>query len=125
MKKFLLLALLTFNFSLYAMEEDYYDSDSYGNSDSSILIQIGDILRIPGGIVDYALSQKTLLTYPENSKDLVKIKELIQTLEDKDSFISQIEDHFLAISKIDAARENNLRFELCRELGKKLRGEHE
>lgn len=125
MKKFLLVALLTVNFSLCAMEEDYYDSDSYGVSDTSVLTQIGDILRRPGGIVDYAFSKKTVLTYPENSEDLVKIRELIQTREDKDSFIKQVEDHFLSFPQIDAARENNLRFELCRELGKKLGGEHE
>lgn len=120
MKKFLLLALLTVNFSLYAMEEDYYDSDSYGTSDTDTLIQIGDILRIPGGIVDYALTHKTLLTYPKDSEDLVKIKELIQIQENKEFFIGQIEDYFLSFPKIDAARDNNLRFNLCRELGKIL-----
>lgn len=125
MKKFLLLALLTFNFSLYAMEEDYYDSDSYGTSDTDTLIQIGDILRIPGGIVDYALANKTVLTYPEDRKDITKIRELIQTRDDKDVFIRQIGNCFLSFPQIDAARENDLRFELCRELGKKLRGEHE
>ncbi|MDO4975528.1 MAG: hypothetical protein Q4E61_04360 [Alphaproteobacteria bacterium] len=125
MKKFLLLALLTVNFSLCAMEEDYYDSDSYGISDTSVLTQIGDILRKPGGIVDYAFSKKTVLSYPEDSEDLVKIRELIQTRGDKDSFIEQVEDHFLSFPQIDAARENNLRFKLCRELGKMLGGEHE
>lgn len=107
------------------MEEVYYNNDYYGTSDTSVLIQIGDILSLPGGIVDYALSNKTLLTYPENSKDLVKIKELIQSIDDKDIFIRQIEDYFLSVPQIDAARENNLRFELCRELGKKLGGCYE
>ncbi len=125
MKKFLLLALLTVNFSLYAMEEDYYDSDSYGTSDTDTLIQIGDILSISGGIVDYALANKTVSTYPEDSKDLIKIKELIQTREDKEFFIGQIEDYFLSFPRIDAARENDLRFNLCRELGEKLRGDYE
>lgn len=125
MKKFLLLALLTVNFSLCAMEEDYYDSDSYGSSDTDILIQIGDILRIRGGIVDYALANKTVLTYPEDRKDITKIKELIQTREDKDVFIRQIGNCFLSFPQIDAARENNLRFELCRELEKKLGADYE
>ena len=55
MKKFLLVALLTVNFSLYAMEDDYYDSDNYGSSDTDTLIQIEDILSLPGGILDYII----------------------------------------------------------------------
>ena len=125
MKKFLLVALLTVNFSLYAMEEDYYDSDNYGSSDTDTLIQIEDILSLPGGILDYALANKTVWTYSEDRRDITKIKELIQTREDKDVFISQIVNCFLSFPQIDAARENNLRFELCCELEKKLGADYE
>ena len=125
MKKFLLVALLTVNFSLYAMEDDYYDSDNYGSSDTDTLIQIGDILSLPGGILDYALANKTLLDYPENNRDITKIKQLIQTREDKKVFIRQIENNFLSFPEISAAQEDNLRFELCRELEKKLGADYE